>query len=87
MIWETPEVLHPLVSSPHEAKVSVGVNGELLDEPVAEERGYIVEKRNSTFRIAIPYNTEGGYRKVRRQESCCLYPAVPTQSDTVNLMF
>uniref|UniRef100_A0A3Q3WVG5 Uncharacterized protein n=1 Tax=Mola mola TaxID=94237 RepID=A0A3Q3WVG5_MOLML len=63
VIWETPEVLHPLVSSPHEAKVSVGINGELLDEPVAEERGYIVEKRNSTFRIAIPYNTEGGYRK------------------------
>uniref|UniRef100_A0A3Q3X3B3 ZP domain-containing protein n=1 Tax=Mola mola TaxID=94237 RepID=A0A3Q3X3B3_MOLML len=59
----SPSVLHPLVSSPHEAKVSVGINGELLDEPVAEERGYIVEKRNSTFRIAIPYNTEGGYRK------------------------
>lgn len=67
MVWETPEVLHPLVSSLHETQISVGVNGELVEQPVAEERGYIVEKHNSTVQISIPYNAEGGYRKVRQR--------------------
>lgn len=67
MVWETPEVLHPLVSSLHETQINVGVNGELVEQPVAEERGYIVEKHNSTVQISIPYNAEGGYRKVRQR--------------------
>ncbi|XP_039996264.1 uncharacterized protein LOC120797064 [Xiphias gladius] len=61
--WETPEVLHPLVSGLHETKVNIGVNGELVAQPVAAERGYIVEKHNTTVQISIPYNAEGGYRK------------------------
>ncbi|AWO97590.1 zona pellucida protein Y1 [Scophthalmus maximus] len=63
MMWETPEVLHPLVSGLHDTHVNIGVNGELVEEPVAEERGYIVAKHNSTLRISIPYNAEGAYRK------------------------
>lgn len=69
MMWETPEVLHPLVSDLHDTQVNIGVVGELVEEPVAEERGYVVEKHNSTVQISIPYNAEGGYRKVRRL--CC----------------
>lgn len=59
-------MLHPLVSGLHETKVNIGVNGELVAQPVAAERGYIVEKRNTTVQISIPYNAEGGYRKVRK---------------------
>ncbi|XP_044040849.1 uncharacterized protein LOC122870603 isoform X2 [Siniperca chuatsi] len=63
MIWKTPEVLHPLVSGLNVTQVNVGVKGELVAQPVAEGRGYIVELQNSTVQISIPYNAEGGYRK------------------------
>ncbi|KAM7366288.1 hypothetical protein PAMP_015739 [Pampus punctatissimus] len=63
MMWETPEVLHPLVFGLHDTQVNVGIDGELLEQPVAEERGFAVEKLNSTVLISIPYNAEGGYRK------------------------
>ncbi|XP_040887283.1 uncharacterized protein LOC121177134 [Toxotes jaculatrix] len=63
MMWETPEVLYPLVSGLHDTQVNVGVNGELVEQPVAEERGYIVKKHNTTVQISIPCNAEGGYRK------------------------
>lgn len=64
MIWKTPEVLHPLVSGLHETQINLGVNGELVQQQVAEERGYTVEKYNGTVQISIPYNAEGGHRKV-----------------------
>lgn len=67
MVWETPEVLHPLVSALHETQINVGVNGELVEQPVAEERGYLMKKQNATIQISIPYNAEGGYRKVRQR--------------------
>ncbi|GAA6216320.1 uncharacterized protein LOC108880004 [Lates japonicus] len=63
IMWKTPEVLHPLLSGLHNTQVNIGVNGEFLEQPVAEERGYIVEKRNTTVQISIPYNADGGYRK------------------------
>ncbi|XP_033992843.1 uncharacterized protein LOC117488158 [Trematomus bernacchii] len=63
MMWDTPEVLHPLMTSQHESQVKIGVNGELVEEPVAEERGYIVEKQNAIIQIGIPYNAEGAIRK------------------------
>ncbi|KAK1890473.1 Zona pellucida sperm-binding protein 4 [Dissostichus eleginoides] len=63
MMWDTPEVLHPLMTSQHEAQVKIGVNGELVEEPVAEERGYIVEKQNAIIQIRVPYNAEGAIRK------------------------
>ncbi|XP_041821644.1 uncharacterized protein LOC121626955 [Chelmon rostratus] len=63
MMWQTPKVLHPLVSGPHETQFNICVNGELVQQPVAQERGYIVEKHNNTVQISIPYNAKGGYRK------------------------
>ncbi|XP_035849390.1 uncharacterized protein LOC116049020 isoform X2 [Sander lucioperca] len=63
IMWETPEVLHLLVSGLQRMQVNIGVNGELVEQPVAEERGYIVKQHNSTVKISIPYNAEGGYRK------------------------
>ncbi|KAM3590717.1 uncharacterized protein V6R79_015023 [Siganus canaliculatus] len=63
LMWETPEVLRPLVSGLHEAQINVGLNGELLEQSVLEESGLIVETHNGTVQIGIPYNVEGGYRK------------------------
>ncbi|XP_035849387.1 uncharacterized protein LOC116049022 isoform X2 [Sander lucioperca] len=62
IMWETPDVLH-LLSGLQRMQVNIGVNGELVEQPVAEERGYIVKQHNSTVEISIPYNAEGGYRK------------------------
>ncbi|XP_070786321.1 uncharacterized protein [Enoplosus armatus] len=60
MMWETPEELYPSLDG---TKLNFGLNGELVEQPVAEERGYIVEKHNTTVQICIPYNADGGYRK------------------------
>ena len=64
MVWETPEELYPSHDS---TQLSVGLNGDLVEQPVAEERGYMVQKHNGTVQISIPYNAEGGYRKVRTE--------------------
>ncbi|KAK5893486.1 hypothetical protein CgunFtcFv8_006355 [Champsocephalus gunnari] len=64
MMWRTPEVLHPIISGIHETLFNIGINSDLVEPTVAEERGYIVEKDNGTVQISIPYTTEGGYRKV-----------------------
>ncbi|CAJ1086212.1 uncharacterized protein LOC117807238 [Xyrichtys novacula] len=64
MTWATPEVLHPLVSNQqHQIQINIGVDGELVENSDAEDRGYIVEKHNTTVQISIPYDAEGGYRK------------------------
>ncbi|XP_060951795.1 uncharacterized protein LOC133028776 [Limanda limanda] len=63
MVWETPEMLNPLVSGLTYTQVNVGLNGELLEQSVAEESGFIVERHNGSVEISIPYNAEGGYRK------------------------
>ncbi|XP_060886624.1 uncharacterized protein LOC132958044 isoform X2 [Labrus mixtus] len=63
MMWEIPEVLYPLVSGLHEMQINLGANGELVEQPLAEERGYVVEKHDNMVQISIPYNAEGGTRK------------------------
>ncbi|CAB1423932.1 unnamed protein product [Pleuronectes platessa] len=63
MVWETPEALNPLVPGLTNTQVNVGIGGELLEQSVAEEQGFIVEKHNGSVEISIPYNAEGGYRK------------------------
>uniref|UniRef100_A0A3P8SFM8 Zona pellucida protein AX 4 n=1 Tax=Amphiprion percula TaxID=161767 RepID=A0A3P8SFM8_AMPPE len=60
VMWKTPELLYPSVNS---TQIIVGLNGERNEWPVAEEKGYIVERENDTVHISIPYNAEGGYRK------------------------
>ena len=64
MVWETPEELYPSHDS---TQLRVGLNGDLVEQPVAEERGYMVEEHNSTVQISIPCNAEGTYRKVRTE--------------------
>ncbi|XP_034082260.1 uncharacterized protein LOC117552758 isoform X1 [Gymnodraco acuticeps] len=60
MMWETPEMLYPNIDG---QQINVGLKGELVAQPVAEERGYIVGKQNNTIQICIPENAEGRYRK------------------------
>lgn len=64
ILWEIPASWHPLVTSLQKTRTSVGVNGVLDEVKTAEERGFVVEDDNNTVRIGIPYNAEGGYRKV-----------------------
>jgi len=63
VMWETPEVP---CRGLHGTRLNFGLNGELMARPVAEERGFIVTNSNTTVQISVPYNAEGGYRKVRR---------------------
>ncbi|KAM4536292.1 zona pellucida protein AX 4 [Odontesthes bonariensis] len=58
--WETPEALYPSVNG---TRLSVGLNGNLVEQAVAEQMGLIMDKRNTTVQIGIPYKAKGGYRR------------------------
>ncbi|XP_063756404.1 uncharacterized protein LOC134875728 isoform X2 [Eleginops maclovinus] len=60
MMWETPETLFPNLDG---KQVNVGLNGELVAQPVAEDKGFIVGRQNNTIQIGIPNYAEGVYRK------------------------
>lgn len=45
-------------------RTTVGVNGALEEPLAAEEKGYVVTEEGNAVRISIPYNAEGGHRKV-----------------------
>lgn len=45
-------------------QVSLGLNGDLVKQEVAEQRGFVVNVDNSTLEISIPYKAKGGFRKV-----------------------
>lgn len=62
MMWKTPEALYPSVGG---TQIRIGLNGDAMEQLIAEKRGYIVEKHKGTVHIGIPYNAEGGHRKVR----------------------
>lgn len=66
--WQTPEDVDPIFPV-DDALIAVGINGELLERSLAQQRGYVVEEHNSTFQISIPYKAEGGQRKVRTYKS------------------
>lgn len=61
MMWETPDMLYPTFSI---VAVRVGLDGELLDQPTAQERGYVVRKRDSNFQISVPFDADGRHGKV-----------------------
>lgn len=62
MVWMTPEMLYPGLEG---TKLSMGLDSELVELPVAEDGGFIIEENNATLQISIPNDTEGAYRKVR----------------------
>ncbi|XP_020327068.2 uncharacterized protein LOC109879300 isoform X1 [Oncorhynchus kisutch] len=66
LVWQTPTLLSPLVSGLsglESIKFSMGVDGELLDEPITAERGYSLDISDTTVQISVPFNAAGGYRK------------------------
>ncbi|CDQ62238.1 unnamed protein product [Oncorhynchus mykiss] len=66
LVWQTPTLLSPLVSGLsglESIKISMGVDGQLLDEPITAERGYSLDISDTTVQISIPFNAAGGYRK------------------------
>uniref|UniRef100_A0A4W5KCV5 Zona pellucida protein AX 4 n=1 Tax=Hucho hucho TaxID=62062 RepID=A0A4W5KCV5_9TELE len=66
LVWQTPTLLSPLVSELsglESSKISFGVAGQLLDEPITAERGYSLDISDTTVQISIPFNADGGYRK------------------------
>ncbi|XP_011604983.2 uncharacterized protein [Takifugu rubripes] len=60
--WETPEDVDPIILL-DDAWFAFGIDGELLEKSLVEQRGYIVKMSNSILQIRIPYNAEGGWRK------------------------
>uniref|UniRef100_A0A3B5KUN0 ZP domain-containing protein n=1 Tax=Xiphophorus couchianus TaxID=32473 RepID=A0A3B5KUN0_9TELE len=60
MIWGTPEALYPSLGK---TQISFGLNGNLMEQAAAVQKGFIMKRYNSTVQIGIPYNAEGGYRK------------------------
>lgn len=67
LVWQTPTLLSPLVSGlsgMESSKITMGVDGQLLDEPITAERGYSLDIGDTTVQISIPFNAAGGYRKV-----------------------
>uniref|UniRef100_A0A3P9KKL7 Zona pellucida protein AX 4 n=1 Tax=Oryzias latipes TaxID=8090 RepID=A0A3P9KKL7_ORYLA len=60
MMWDTPEALYSSLGS---TQISIGLNGDLVGQVNAKQKGFIMEKRNNTIHIGIPYNAVGGYRK------------------------
>ncbi|XP_017294450.1 uncharacterized protein LOC108249520 [Kryptolebias marmoratus] len=60
MLWSTPEALY---ASYNRTQISVGLNGHLMEPAIAEKKGFIMERHNSTIKIGVPYNADGGYRK------------------------
>ncbi|XP_055794625.1 uncharacterized protein LOC129865692 [Salvelinus fontinalis] len=66
LVWQTPTLLSPLVSGLsglESSKISMGVDGQLLDKPITAERGYSMDISDTTVQISIPFNAAGGYRK------------------------
>lgn len=61
MVWETPDTLYPTFNI---VNVAVGLDGDLLDLPTAEEQGYVVQKLDSKFQISVPFDADGRHRKV-----------------------
>lgn len=45
--------------------LSLGVEGELLDESTAAARGFSLVQQGYLVQIRVPFGSEGGYRKVQ----------------------
>ncbi|XP_029616042.1 uncharacterized protein LOC115198303 [Salmo trutta] len=66
LVWQTPTLLSPLVSGLsglESRKITMGVDGQLMDEPITAEQGYSLDISDTTVQISIPFNAAGGYRK------------------------
>ncbi|ROL45590.1 hypothetical protein DPX16_17706 [Anabarilius grahami] len=64
--WRTPVVMTPLALQSSELRseyISIGVDGELLDEQASVDRGYSLTVGEDTVDSSIPFAAEGALRK------------------------
>ena len=65
LLWTFPKSLSPLVRAPFRDRgLRVGVEGRLVSDCTARQRGYIIRKQGGNIKIWIPFGAEGGYIKV-----------------------
>ncbi|XP_076015578.1 uncharacterized protein LOC143007947 [Genypterus blacodes] len=62
LLWEAPQARY-LLSGLNAMQVNAGLNGELWEQLIAEEKGYIVQTQGSAVNISIPYDAEGSFKK------------------------
>ncbi|XP_028994635.1 uncharacterized protein LOC114848361 [Betta splendens] len=60
VVWKTPEALYASLDT---TQLNIGLGGERVSQPVATERGYVLEMHNGIIQISIPTSSEGGRRK------------------------
>lgn len=73
--WKTPAVMTPLVVGPSDLTseyIGMGVDGQLLDEQVATDRGYAVTVNEGAVESSIPFAAKGGVRKVLEPFHLCM---------------
>ncbi|MGH0189332.1 UNVERIFIED_CONTAM: hypothetical protein FKN15_034776, partial [Acipenser sinensis] len=64
--WVTPRLITPLVLHPTkflDKRITMGVEGRVLDEVTATSRGYQLLVNSTAVEIRIPFGAVGGYRK------------------------
>ncbi|XP_058867635.1 uncharacterized protein LOC117962847 [Acipenser ruthenus] len=64
--WVTPRLITPLVLHPTkflDKRITMGVEGRVLDEVAATSRGYQLLVNGTAVEIRIPFGAVGGYRK------------------------
>ncbi|XP_056598711.1 zona pellucida protein AX 4 [Triplophysa dalaica] len=64
--WRTPAVMTPLLIGPSDMMseyISIGVDGQVINEQAAKDRGYAVTVNEETVDSSIPFAAEGGVRK------------------------
>ncbi|XP_062341783.1 uncharacterized protein LOC134039751 [Osmerus eperlanus] len=69
LLWTVPIRLSPLVRAPFRDRgLRVGVEGRLVSNCTARQRGYIIRKQGGNIEIRIPFGAEGGYIKSHVQD-------------------
>ncbi|KAM7396070.1 hypothetical protein PAMA_007373 [Pampus argenteus] len=66
LLWDVPRVMTPLVGEGatfESQRLSLGVEGVLLDQNTISTRGFSLVQRGSLVQIQVPFGAEGGYRK------------------------
>lgn len=71
--WKMPALMDS-INKVDKTQVAVGINGKLqqthlsivgdTSNSATAQSGYVVQLQNSIFQIRIPYNAEGGQKKV-----------------------
>lgn len=56
--------------------ISIGVDGQVINEQAAKDRGYAVTVNEETVDSSIPFAAEGGVRKVRQSIHLCMQPVL-----------